>query len=61
MPLRRLSNGRYRAVSYTTGKPLGPTRGESKSKAEARSKTSKLRSKRKRSTQSKRARKSRKY
>ena len=37
MPLKRLKNGRFRAISYTTGKPLGPPGGESKAKAEARS------------------------
>lgn len=55
MPLRRLSNGRYRAISYVTGRPLGPVRGESKVRAEARSRTSKRRSRRVRSTRSRRA------
>lgn len=50
MPLRRLPNGRYRAISYSTGRFLGPKSGESKSKAEARSKTSKRRSRRVRHT-----------
>ena len=59
MPLKRLKNGRFRAISYTTGKPLGPPGGESKAKAEARSATSKRRSRRKRSTGSLRARKMR--
>ena len=27
MPLKRLKNGRFRAISYTTGKPLGPPGG----------------------------------
>ena len=59
MPLKRLKNGRYRAISYTTGRPLGPKSGESKAKAEARSRTSKRRSRRKRSTGSLRARRMR--
>ena len=56
MPLKRLKNGRYRAKSYVTGKLLGPSGGESKAKAEARSRTSLRRSKRKRSMNSKRRR-----
>ena len=59
MPLKRLKSGRYRAISYTTGRPLGPVRGETKAKAEARSATSKRRSRRKRSTGSLRARRMR--
>ena len=61
MPLRRLKNGKYRAISYTTGRPLGPKGGESKAKAEARSRTSKRRSRRVRSTRSRRATSRRRY
>ena len=43
MPLKRLQNGRDLAISYSTGKKLGPAGGESKAKAEARSRTSKRR------------------
>ena len=53
MPLKRLKNGKYRAISYSTGKPLGPKGGESKAKAEARSKTSYRRSSRVRHTRRK--------
>ena len=59
MPLKRLKNGKYRAVSYSTGKMLGPAGGESKKKAEQRSRTSYRRSQRKRSKNSRRARNSR--
>ena len=61
MPIKRLKNGRYRAKSYVTGKMLGPAGGESKAKAEARSKISQRRSRRVRSTRSKRAKKSRRF
>ncbi len=61
MPLRRLKNGRYRAVSYSTGRALGPKGGESKAKAEARSRTSYRRSRRVRSTRSRRATSRRRY
>jgi hypothetical protein len=50
MPLAKLKNGKYRAISYSTGKRLGPKGGESKAKAEARSKVSKRRAGRVRHT-----------
>ena len=59
MPLKRVGRNRYRAISYVTGRPLGPKGGETKAKAESRSRTSKRRSMRKRSTGSRRARMSR--
>ena len=59
MPLKRLKNGRYRAISYSTGKALGPKSGESKAKAEARSRTSKRRASRTRYAKSKRSSKRR--
>lgn len=45
MPLKKVGK-KWRAISYSTGKPLGPKGGESKAKAEARSRTSKRRSRR---------------
>jgi len=55
MPLRKMKGkNKWRAISYSTGKPLGPKGGESKAKAESRSRTSKRRSKRKRHTGRKR-------
>jgi hypothetical protein len=50
MPLKRLKNGKYRAKSYSTGKMLGPKGGETKKKAEQRSRTSYRRSRRVRHT-----------
>ena len=55
MPLRKVGANRYRAISYVTGRPLGPRMGETKRRAEARAMTSKRRSMRKRSTGSRRA------
>jgi hypothetical protein len=57
MPVKKVRGG-YKVISYVTGKPLKRVY-KSKSAAENAARTSKRRSQRKRSTQSRRARKSR--